>query len=67
MLTREQKEQFDRDGYLIIPDFFDPEPLVKRAQELVNQFNPKEHHLTKFTTSDDNHIGNQYFLGSDTF
>ena len=67
MLTREQKEQFDRDGYLIIPDFIDPEPLVKRAQELVNQFNPKEHHLTKFTTSDDNHIGNQYFLGSDTF
>jgi phytanoyl-CoA hydroxylase len=64
MLTIGQKEEFERQGFLIIPDFFDPLLLKKRAMELVDEFDPAQHELTKFTTSDDNHVGNRYFLES---
>jgi ectoine hydroxylase-related dioxygenase (phytanoyl-CoA dioxygenase family) len=64
MLSAEEKIRFERDGFLIIPNFFDPSELKQRAKELIDEFDPKQHEITKFTTSDDNHVGNRYFLES---
>jgi ectoine hydroxylase-related dioxygenase (phytanoyl-CoA dioxygenase family) len=64
MLTLEQLEQFDNDGFLVIPNFFEPKPMRERAGYLLNQMDLKDHPLTKFTTTDDNHIGDKYFLES---
>jgi ectoine hydroxylase-related dioxygenase (phytanoyl-CoA dioxygenase family) len=64
MLSKEQLELFQEQGFLVIPDFFDPLELKQRAKELIEDFDPKLHEMTKFTTSDDNHVGNRYFLES---
>ncbi|KAJ3343959.1 hypothetical protein HDU91_000317 [Kappamyces sp. JEL0680] len=63
MLSPSQVAQFERDGYLVIPDFFNVKGLRKEAALLLESCDVSEH-LTKFTTSDDNHIGDDYFLGS---
>ncbi|ORY46615.1 phytanoyl-CoA dioxygenase family protein [Rhizoclosmatium globosum] len=63
----EQIEQFHRDGFLAIPDFFaaeDSANLLKRAKELVQEFDLKDHPRTKFSTSRDDHVGDDYFLNS---
>ncbi|THH09803.1 hypothetical protein EW145_g1761 [Phellinidium pouzarii] len=66
-LTREQINQFDRDGYLCIRGFLSPEEtigLLDRAKQLLEEFNINDHPKTKFTTGDDNHVGDDYFLTS---
>lgn len=68
-LTPAQVAQFQRDGYLVIPDFFDPAPLLAHSKHLVSSFSLDNHPLTAFTTSDDErgdeaHIGDRYFLDS---
>ncbi|KAG7091066.1 hypothetical protein E1B28_010123 [Marasmius oreades] len=66
-LTEEQIEQFNRDGYLLIPGFLDcteAEVLLARAKQLLFEFPIENHPLTKFTTSDKNHVGDDYFLTS---
>ncbi|KAH9942290.1 phytanoyl-CoA dioxygenase [Epithele typhae] len=66
-LTPEQVAQFRTNGYLKIPGFLEPaevETLLTRTQELLEEFNVESHPLTKFTTGDDNHIGDDYFLTS---
>jgi len=58
MLTKEQIEKFDRDGYLVIPNFFTletAERLKNRANELLEEFDLTTHPLTKFHTSDEVH------------
>lgn len=38
--------------------------MLTRSKELLDEFNPEDHPLTKFTTSDKNHVGDEYFLTS---
>lgn len=69
MLTPEQVAQFHRDGYLLLPSFFDPAPLLAHSKHLVSSFSLSGHPLTKFTTSDEArgeeaHVGDRYFLDS---
>ncbi|KAI5120644.1 hypothetical protein M0805_007981 [Coniferiporia weirii] len=66
-LTQDQIDQFDRDGYLCIRNFLSPEEtigLLDRAKQLLEEFNIDDHPKTKFTTGDDNHVGDDYFLSS---
>lgn len=63
-LSPEQVQQFHKDGYLLIPDFFDPaEPLV-RARHLVSTFSLADHPMTKFTNDLDEDVHSRYFLES---
>ncbi len=64
MLTQQQLADFDRDGFLVIPDFFDPTDFRKEAASLLEQFDIQSHPLTKFTTGDNDHIQDDYFLNS---
>ncbi|XP_006457344.1 hypothetical protein AGABI2DRAFT_196096 [Agaricus bisporus var. bisporus H97] len=66
-LTQQQIVKFHKDGYLVIPSFLDKEDtdaLLKRAKLLLDEFNIDSHPRTKFTTGDDNHVGDDYFLTS---
>ncbi|KIM61583.1 hypothetical protein SCLCIDRAFT_1215849 [Scleroderma citrinum Foug A] len=66
-LSQEQVHLFYRNGYTRIPAFLSRDEvnsLLLRSRELLDQFNPEDHPLTKFTTSDDNHVGDDYFLNS---
>ncbi|KAI8901921.1 hypothetical protein BC833DRAFT_47563 [Globomyces pollinis-pini] len=63
LLTKEQKDQFDRDGYLVIPDFFDPTKMRSQASQLLSDFDISNHPLTKFTTGE-NQTSDEYFLTS---
>ncbi|CAD6943995.1 unnamed protein product [Tilletia controversa] len=61
------RAQFLQDGYLLLPNFFNPLPLLQRAKQIVEQeFSPDGHPLTQFSTGDDTkeHVGDEYFLGS---
>ena len=66
-LSPEQVAQFHRDGYLCLPNFFNPAPILTHAQSLVKNFSLEGHPLTKFTTDreeDGGHVGDDYFLSS---
>jgi len=66
-LTVEQIDRFHRDGYLLVPHFLSLEEtnaLLARSKQLLDEFSLDDHPLTKFTTSDRNHIGDDYFLTS---
>ncbi|MES2298007.1 MAG: phytanoyl-CoA dioxygenase family protein [Pseudomonadota bacterium] len=67
MLSQQQTEQFERDGYLLIPDFksaFDIARLRQRAAEIVNDFDPEAGGAI-FTTREQEKSTDQYFLRSD--
>ncbi|KAJ7680288.1 phytanoyl-CoA dioxygenase [Mycena polygramma] len=67
MLTPQQRDQFHRDGYLVVRGFLSPEDvatLLERSKVLLQEFSLDDHPLTKFTTGDDNHVGDAYFLES---
>ncbi|CCM00420.1 uncharacterized protein FIBRA_02450 [Fibroporia radiculosa] len=66
-LSEDQVKQFRRDGYLRLPNFLskeETEALLARSKQLLDNLNLAEHPLTKFTTGDDNHVGDDYFLTS---
>ncbi|KAG2150836.1 hypothetical protein DEU56DRAFT_778732 [Suillus clintonianus] len=66
-LSQAQVDKFYRDGYLIVPHFLSHDQtssLLMRAKELLGAFTPEDHPLTKFTTSDKDHVGDDYFLTS---
>ncbi|KAI0742199.1 phytanoyl-CoA dioxygenase [Irpex lacteus] len=66
-LTQDQVKQFYADGYLRLSNFLsseDTEALLTRAKQLLSNFSLEDHPLTKFTTGDDNHVGDDYFLDS---
>ncbi|KAI0320770.1 phytanoyl-CoA dioxygenase [Amylostereum chailletii] len=66
-LTKEQVDQFRADGYLCIPGFLSADEtnsLLTRSKQLLDDFSLDDHPLTKFTTDDDNHVGDDYFLSS---
>lgn len=67
MFTSEQAEQFEKQGYLLIPNFVsrdETKALLQRSQELLERFDVSTHPLTRFTTSDKAHVGDDYFLNS---
>ncbi|CDS01668.1 uncharacterized protein SPSC_01272 [Sporisorium scitamineum] len=69
ILSPDQIAQFHRDGYLVLPSFFDPAPLLSHSKHLITNFPLENHPLTAFTTSDDErgeeaHVGDRYFLDS---
>ncbi|KAJ6593868.1 phytanoyl-CoA dioxygenase [Mycena capillaripes] len=67
MITPQQRDQFHRDGYLVVRGFVSPEDvatLLARSKALLQEFSLEDHPLTKFTTGDDDHIGDAYFLES---
>ena len=63
------KEKFDRDGYLVIPDFLSSaqvNTLKSHVHQMLHDFSLEGHPMSKFTTGDEDseHIGDQYFLES---
>jgi len=66
MLTRDQRQEFDRDGFLVLPEFksaADIAAVRARAAAIVDAFDPAES-VSIFTTRDqDKHI-DRYFLDS---
>ncbi|KAI9442418.1 phytanoyl-CoA dioxygenase [Lactarius indigo] len=57
-LSLDQIESFHRNGYLVIPGFLAPGETDALLSPL------QDHPLTKFTTGDNNHVGDEYFLTS---
>jgi phytanoyl-CoA hydroxylase len=65
MLTKEQRAQYDRDGYLVLPAFKSLDEIAllrQRAGEIVDAFDPSESRSI-FTTREQN--ADAWFLGSD--
>ncbi|GAA5938011.1 phytanoyl-CoA dioxygenase family protein [Sporobolomyces koalae] len=72
-LTREQKAQFEQDGYLIIPSFFSSnqvEKLLAKSHQMLQDFSLEDHPMTQFIGSGEaqtgkaKHVGDTYFLES---
>ncbi|KAF9959913.1 hypothetical protein BGZ65_012961 [Modicella reniformis] len=69
-LTPEQKQKFEDEGYLVIPNFFTRETadgLRARAEEMLESFSLEGHPRTTFSTGtgeDKEHVGDDYFLRS---
>jgi phytanoyl-CoA hydroxylase len=67
MLTTEQHEQFQRDGYTVVPGFKSMEDIARlrgRAAQIVNDFDPGASR-TIFTTQNQLTATDEYFLRSD--
>ncbi|WWC72000.1 uncharacterized protein I206_105959 [Kwoniella pini CBS 10737] len=68
LLTTEQLQQWKDDGYLLLPNFFSPievKEMLDEAKRLCNEFDITGHPMTTFqTAADGEHIGDDYFLGS---
>ncbi|KAJ3039356.1 hypothetical protein HK097_002861 [Rhizophlyctis rosea] len=66
--TPDQKEQFERDGYLAIPDFFsskDIESLGSVIKDLLDNLDLTDHPKTTFSTGQKKaHVSDDYFLNS---
>jgi phytanoyl-CoA hydroxylase len=66
MLTDEQRASYDRDGFLVVPDFVpadDRQALIARAEQLVDEFSPPQR-PTVFTTEEQTRVADEYFLAS---
>lgn len=67
MLTPEQRAQYDRDGFVILPNFKSPDEIAalrRRAEEIVDAFDPDASRAI-FTTRDQARASDAWFLGSD--
>jgi phytanoyl-CoA hydroxylase len=65
MLTQEQRERYQRDGYIVIPGFKSADEIARlrqRAAEIVDAFDPAESRSV-FTTREQQ--ADNWFLGSD--
>ncbi len=66
MLSREQLEQYEREGFLILKDFVDAgacDRLRHRAADLVREFDPREV-ISIFSTREQTRTSDDYFLDS---
>ena len=66
MLTDDQRQQYERDGFLVLDGFAPPEAvaaLKQRALQLVDEFEPSEER-TIFTTDQQERVSNREFLAS---
>ena len=61
-------EKFERDGYLVLPNFLPPETVVllrERVVQLLNDFSLEGHPMTKFSTGEtEAHVGDEVRLFS---
>jgi phytanoyl-CoA hydroxylase len=67
MLNPDQRAQFARDGYIVLPDFKSADEIARlrqRAAEIVNDFDPSQNRSI-FTTRDQLAATDDYFLRSD--
>lgn len=67
MLSTDQRDQFQRDGYLVLPGFKSMAQIAairRRAEEIVNEFEPSQG-ASIFTTRDQTTSTDDYFLRSD--
>jgi len=67
MLTTEQRDRFQRDGYIVIPNFKSADEIARlraRAGDIVDSFDPAESRAI-FTTRDQAKASDAWFLGSD--
>jgi phytanoyl-CoA hydroxylase len=67
MLTESQKQQYQRDGFIVIPGFKSAEEIAKlraRAAQIVNDFDPAAQSGI-FSTIEQEKTTDDYFLGSD--
>ncbi len=67
MLNQEQRAQFERDGYIVLPGFKSLDEIAalrQRAGEIVNEFDPSQSRSI-FTTRDQVTATDDYFLRSD--
>jgi phytanoyl-CoA hydroxylase len=67
MLTTEQRAAWQRDGYIILPDFKSAQDIAglrARAEQIVDDFDPSQSR-TIFTTRDQEAASDAWFLGSD--
>ena len=65
-LTPEQSAQYERDGFLVLENFVESracEKLRRRAEELVRDFDP-DGVVSIFSTQEQSHLRDDYFLGS---
>ena len=65
-LTPEQQDRYQRDGFLVLKDFVDAadcDRLRRRANELVNDFDPSEI-VSVFSTREQTRTTDEYFLNS---
>lgn len=66
-LTLEQAAFFNDNGYLLIPDYLSKQTcdtLLQKTRTMLAEFPLADHPMTKFTTSTDDHVGDDYFLES---
>ncbi|KAF7870362.1 hypothetical protein EAF04_004108 [Stromatinia cepivora] len=69
-LTEEQRDTFNKDGYLIIPGALSPETvssLLSETHSMLNNFSLEDHPMTRFSTGEGDeaeHVGDSYFLES---
>jgi len=66
MLTSNQIEIFEKNGYLVIEDFIDQRQrnlLMQRAEELIDEFQPPTKHSV-FSTDEQERTSDDYFLNS---
>lgn len=64
-LSQKQIDGYGRDGFLVVEDFAaarDCDALMARAGELVDGFDPSQ--VSIFSTTDQEHLTDQYFLDS---
>src|SRR5205823_2232928 len=67
MLTQEQRDRYQHDGYIVIPGFKSADEIARlreRAGEIVDAFDPRES-CAVFTTRDQANASDAWFLGSD--
>ncbi|KAG9241891.1 hypothetical protein BJ878DRAFT_203322 [Calycina marina] len=68
-LSKQQLQDFQNDGYLLVPDALSPNTvssLLNETHHLLTSFTLDKHPLTKFSTSDrpEDSNGDDYFLSS---
>ena len=61
MLSKQDLQDFKKNGFLIIPDFADPTPLIQKSIGLLENADPP---TSLFRTGDSDHVGDDYFLSS---
>ena len=65
MLTQSQLEEFDKNGWLVLPDFLTPDTvstLRRKLDDLLSDFDPSQHPGALFKTGDASQ--DDYFLSS---
>jgi len=64
MLTQEQREHYQRDGYIVIPDFKPLDEIARlrhRAEAIVDAFDPAESRAI-FTTRDQARASDAWYV-----